>query len=207
MRYLSRVFAVAALATASASCGDVAREGRAPVYLVIDQLLGIRGAASAGTPSATLISDVVTNVTSPSPCSALTPCPTIFSDNGTVTLRAPLKDVVTQTTPSAPTSNNEVTITRYHVQYIRADGRNTEGVDVPYAFDGASTGTVQANGTLILGFELVRHAAKMEAPLVTLGPGVLSTMAKVTFYGTDRVGHEISVTGFIQVDFGNFGDI
>jgi len=28
----------------------------------------------------------------------------------------------------------------------------------------------------------------------------------VTFYGTDRVGNDISVTGSIQVDFGNFGD-
>jgi hypothetical protein len=29
----------------------------------------------------------------------------------------------------------------------------------------------------------------------------------VTFYGKDRVGNDVSVTGQIQINFGNFGDI
>ena len=69
---------------------------------------------------------------------------------------------------TSPTTNSEVTINRYHVNYRRADGRNTPGVDVPYAFDGAVTGTT-SGGQLELGFELVRHVAKMESPLVELG--------------------------------------
>jgi hypothetical protein len=28
----------------------------------------------------------------------------------------------------------------------------------------------------------------------------------VTFYGHDQAGNEVSATGSIQVDFGNFGD-
>ena len=208
MQRLTRCFGVAALAAASVSCGSVVREGRSPVYLVIDSLLGIRGAVTSGTPASNLVSDVITNVISPEPCSSASPCPTFFLDSGTVTLRAPLKDVVSATTPAAPTTNNEVTITRYHVQYTRTDGRNTQGVDVPYAFDGATTGTVPANGSVTLGFVLVRNSAKQESPLIQLqvNPGILTTIAKVTFYGKDRVGHDISVTGQIQIDFGNFGD-
>jgi hypothetical protein len=54
----------------------------------------------------------------------------------------------------------------------------------------------------------VRHAAKEESPLVQLqsSPTIITTIAEVTFYGTDRVGNDVSVTGSIQVDFGNFGD-
>ena len=31
-------------------------------------------------------------------------------------------------------------------------------------------------------------------------------IARVTFYGADRVGNAIQATGQIQVEFGNFGD-
>jgi hypothetical protein len=101
-----------------------------------------------------------------------------------------------------------VTITRVHVEYVRADGRNTPGVDVPYPFDGATTGTVPASGTVTLGFELVRNTAKMESPLVQLKSSgiIITTVANCTFYGKDQVGNDISATGSIQIDFGNFGD-
>ena len=63
-------------------------------------------------------------------------------------------------------------------------------------------------GTLSLGFELVRHVAKQESPLVQLvtSPTIISTIADITFYGADRVGNEVQVTGSILIDFGNFGD-
>ena len=77
-----------------------------------------------------------------------------------------LKDPGTAAAPSTPTEVNAITITRYHVEYIRADGRNTPGVDVPYGFDGAVTVTVSATTTF--GFQLVRVVAKEESPLVQL---------------------------------------
>jgi len=208
MRNSIRLIGLAALAAATVSCGDVVRQGSSPVFLVIDQLQGIRGAVSAGAPSSTLTSDVITNVTTPDPCTTASPCPTIFGDTGQAVLRAPLKDIGA-TTSLSPTSNNEVTINRVHVEYIRADGRNTQGVDVPYAIDSAITGTIQAGGTLTTGFELVRNVAKRESPLVQLksGNNILSIIARVTFYGVDRVGNAIQVTGQIQIEFGNFGDI
>ena len=47
---------------------------------------------------------------------------------------------------------NAITITQYHVEYVRSDGRNTPGVDVPYAFDSAVGATV--TGTATVGFTL-----------------------------------------------------
>jgi hypothetical protein len=175
---------------------------------VIDSLQARRGGGSSTTLGVPLISDVLTMVTSPAPCSATSPCPTVFNDIGQVVLRSVPKDIGNEIAPATPSSNNEITITRFRVVYRRADGRNTPGVDVPYAFDGAATGTVPPSGSLALSFEIVRHAAKMEAPLAALvfNPTIITTIAEVTFYGQDRVGNEISVSGLIQIDFGNFGD-
>jgi hypothetical protein len=108
----------------------------------------------------------------------------------------------------APSANNVVTLNRYHVAYRRADGRNTPGVDVPYPFDGAITLSVAGGGAATGTFEIVRHVAKLETPLVQLQSNgtVISTLADVTFYGTDRVGNDVNVTGSIQINFGNFAD-
>jgi hypothetical protein len=37
-------------------------------------------------------------------------------------------------------------------------------------------------------------------------PVFLTTLAEVTFYGRDQVGNDVSVTGLIQINFGNFSD-
>jgi hypothetical protein len=207
MQRLTRVVVLAALAAATASCGDVVRQGRSPVFLVIDRLEASRGGRTTGEFVGTLFSDVITNVTTPEPCAATNPCPTVFGDSGRVTLRIVPKDIGSPT-PTVPTSNNEVTITRYRVVYKRADGRKAEGVDVPYSFDSAVTGTVPSGGTLSLAFLLVRVVAKQEAPLVQLqnSPTFLDTIAELSFYGKDRVGNDVSVTGSILIEFGNFGD-
>lgn len=204
---LKRLLLFVALMASTVSCGDVSRQGRSPVFLVIDTLQAAKG-AEPGEFFAFLFSDVLTNVTEPAPCSETSPCPTYFSDVGRATFRLVPKDIGSPTVPTVPTTNNEVTINRYRVTYRRADGRNTPGVDVPYGFDGAATGTVPAGATLTLGFELVRHVAKREPPLAQLvnNSTIITTIADVTFFGQDRVGNEISVTGSLQIDFGNFGD-
>lgn len=187
---------------ATSACGDVVRQGRSPVFLVIDSLQAAPGnrPTALGNP---LISDVITNVITPAPCSTATPCPTVFNDLGSVGFRLAPKYVGV-----APTTNNQVTITRYHVGYRRADGRNTPGVDVPYGFDGAITGTVPPSGTATFGFELVRSVAKSEPPLLQLAFNfvLINAIADITFYGRDQVGNDISVSGSISVEFGNFGD-
>jgi len=122
-------------------------------------------------------------------------------------LRIAFKDV---TNPNAPTTNNHVTVNRYRVEFRRTDGRNRQGVDVPYAFEGASTFTVTEQATEGF-FVLVRPQAKLEAPLMTLrggdGGGVLiSTLADVTFWGRDQTGTEVSVKGTISVNFADWAD-
>jgi hypothetical protein len=206
MRILKQFLVGAAVIGGCTSCGDVVRDGRSPSYLVIDSMSGLRGAATVGTPASVLTSDVITNVTTPPPCTTNTPCPTIFGDAGQAIVHVALKDAGTQASPNSPSQMNAVTIDRYHVEYIRADGRNTPGVDVPYAFDGAVTTTISASTTF--GFELVRVAAKEETPLVQLrtSPTFLTVLARVTFYGHDQAGNQVNVTGMIQIDFGNFGD-
>jgi hypothetical protein len=210
MQRVKSYMLLAAVAASAASCGDVVRDGRSPVYLVIDQLTASRGAPTPGAYTGTLLSDVVTNVTTGGSCSTSSPCPTIFNDFGRVTLRMSPKDIgpqATATVPS-PSPNNEITVNRYRVVFQRSDGRNAPGVDVPYGFDGAATGTIPSGGTLTLDFELVRHIAKLEAPLVYLAANlnVISTIAEVTFYGRDQVGNEVNVTGHILINFANHGD-
>jgi hypothetical protein len=207
MRNLTRFLALAALVGATTSCGDVVRNGRSPVYLIIDSLQAAKGDSpqTFGNP---LNSDVITNVTTGGLCSLAKPCPTYFNDIGQVEMRTAPKDVTTSSSVAGPTTNNDVTITRYHVAYRRTDGRSTPGIDVPYSFDSSVTFTIPAGGSQKAAFEIVRHDAKLESPLVQLvnNPGVLNVMADVTFYGLDRVGNAISASGSIQIDFANFGD-
>jgi hypothetical protein len=185
----------AALVAGSLSCGDAVRDSRSPVFLALDSL-------TDASLVSLLQSDVQKLVTAPAPCTIANPCPTIFADLGLATFRIVPKDIVGL---ASPTTNNEVTITRYHVSYRRTDGRNVQGVDIPYAFDGVLTAAVPGPS---MRFELVRIVAKGESPLVQLvnSRSVITTIADVTFYGTDRVGNAVSATGSIQIDFGNFGD-
>ncbi len=177
---------VLSAAVAAASCGDVVRQGRAPVFLVIDSIESENGGF--------LLSDVLSDEGS------------IFNDTVSVTLRVVPKNVTPSLSGLAPSSNNDITINRYRITYRRADGRNTPGVDVPFGFDGAATLTIPINGSAEVDIEMVRHIAKAESPLVQLSsnPVVINTITEVTLYGRDQVGNDVSVTGYIQVNFGNF---
>ena len=206
MQRLFPYLAIVALVATNVSCGKVAREGRGSSFLVIDSLLGIRGAATAGTPRSTLTSDVITNIITPLPCSAVAPCPTVFGDSGQATMHIVMKDSGSAA-PTTPTPLQNITLTRYRVEYTRADGRNTPGVDVPHPFDGAITVTITP-GSTTFGFSLVRMQGKSEPPLLLLRNGVdaITQLATVTFYGSDQTGADVSIVGTIQIDFGNFGD-
>jgi len=203
-RNTKHLTALALLVGTTMACGDVVRQGQSPVSLVVNSLTAGQGRTSGSTVfSGLLLSDVITNVTAPPPCSVTSPCQTYFDDIGQITIGSAMKDISV-----APSANNVVTFSRYHVTYHRSDGRDTPGVDVPYAFDGALTLTVPGGGVATGTFEIVRHVAKLETPLVQLQTNavVITTLAEVTLYGTDRVGNDVSVTGSIQINFGNFAD-
>ena len=200
--------AVAAAIVATTGCGEAVRTGRAPVVLVVNRLEGASGAAAA-TFSSVLHSDVETLVQR-SVAGAQAAVPTVFPDPGQAEVRLVLKDIGQPGSPSAPTDNNAVTISRYRVAYRRTDGLGVPGVDVPYAFEGAVTVTVDGSGPAVFGLELVRVQAKQEPPLRNLrgGGGAvgISTIADVTFYGHDIVGHEVSAVGALSVVFADWPD-
>jgi len=189
------------------SCGEVARQGRGPALLVIDSLEAASG-AEPDTLSGFLLSDVQTLVEQTID-GQLVMVPSIFNDIGEVTLRIVMKDQGTGGLGVSPSDLNAVTLRRYRIVYRRADGRNTPGVDVPFPVDGGLTGTITATPSTV-GFEMVRHQAKLEQPLrslVSLGGRLfISTIAEITFYGSDLAGNEVQATGSISVSFGDYAD-
>ena len=192
-----RLAVAGVLGLVSVSCGTQAREGTSSSYLIIKVLEGASG-VDPGTFGTMVASDVIT---------LKDDVFTFFSDPGRVTFSLALKDPGPSSSPVTPTQNNAITVNRYRVRYIRSDGHNIQGVDVPYAFDDAFTVTV-GGGDTTAGFTIVRNQAKQEAPLAALqlNPIVVSTIAEVTFYGHDQTGREVIVVGNIGVSFANFGD-
>ena len=97
---------------------------------------------------------------------------------------------------------------RYHVTFIRSDGRNNPGVDVPYAFDGGFTTTVGGDEPTARS-RIVRNIAKQEAPLRALdGPTASSSRPspRSRSTGTTRPAARSARLGDAsRVDFGNFG--
>ena len=206
MQTMKLVKAVALLAAlAGSACGDLSTGGRSPSRVVISTLQGASGAQPEGM-GGTLRSDVQTLVDRTIGGQTVR-VPTIFNDIGEVTMRIVLRDPGISGT-AAPTDVNQVTFSRYRVVYRRNDGRAVEGVDVPYGFDSGLTFTVPADGSITVGFDLVRHSAKEEAPLRALvsSPNFLATIAEVTFYGKDLAGNDVVVSGSMGITFGDFGD-
>jgi hypothetical protein len=184
-----------------AGCGDVS-QGPSSTLVRIEFLEGASG-ASPDKFGGTLLSDVTTIVKK-----GAVDVPTIFNDVARVTMAMTLKDPGSSGVTNIPNDLNIVTFTHYRVVYRRTDGRNVQGVDVPFAFDSGLTFSVSPAGTVQVGFEIVRHTAKEEAPLKALASSgaIISTIADVTFYGTDQAGKNVIVTGFIGINFGDFGD-
>ena len=169
-------------------CSDMVRTGQASSYLVMTTLQGAPG--TSGTFGPVLQSDVRSDTGG------------IAQDAGQAAFQLQMKDV----DGLAPSPNNAITLTQYHVEYVRSDGHNVPGQDVPFPFDGGVTLTVTDSGST--GFTLVRVQAKLEAPLKALAGGggalAISTIAKVTFFGHDQTGREVTVTGNIAVDFADW---
>jgi hypothetical protein len=182
--------------------------GESSAYAVIDQIEAASGVRPTEF-SETLASDVRTfvkkNIEGQQVCT-----PTIVQDPGRASFHVQLKDPGTTEAPTVPSSANTITLTRYHVEYRRADGRNAPGVDVPYGFDGAMTLSLVGANASIGEWTIVRVQAKEEAPLKALigggGARTISTIAEVTFYGADTAGRAIAVKGYIDVDFSDWAD-
>ena len=177
-------FAMVSMLVGASSCSEMVRTGDASSFLVINTLSG-------GPQNDTTVESDVQGDTG-----------TVFTDVGQAVLQLQMRDVG----GPGPSPNNAITLTQYRVEYIRSDGRNTPGVDVPFPFSSGLTATV--SGTQTVGFTLVRVQAKEEAPLRALrgggGASVISTVARITFFGHDQTGREVSVTGNLDVTFADW---
>ena len=105
---------------------------------------------------------------------------------------------------------HDFTVERYEIHYFRSDGRNQEGVDVPFAITGnVSQEVIEENAANLL-VEVVRRQAKLEPPLLNLvsGGAIIVTMfAEITLHARTTTGQITnSVSGRLQIDFANFGD-
>lgn len=183
-------------------CTSAQLDGQASSYVIIDNIQCANGADPTEM-AGTCDSDVQTLVDQKVGDETVKVI-TYFEDPGSVAFRLGMKN------PSLePSPTNFITITRYRVEYVRADGRRTPGVDVPYPFDGAITVTVR-DTPVAHGFSLVRMQSKLENPLRPLagfgGSIAIATLAEVTFFGTDQAGREVSVMGRVGVTFADWGD-
>jgi hypothetical protein len=189
------------LSILTAGCGNVS-QGPSDTLVRIT-LLEASSGAQPDKFGGTLNSDVITVVKRNA-----VDTPTTFDDFARVTIAMTLKDPGAPGIANKPSDLNTVTFTHYRVTYMRTDGHNVPGVDVPFGFDSGLTFSANPDGTVQVSFELVRHAAKDDAPLRALQVSglIISTIADVTFYGKDQAGNNVSVTGSIGINFGDFGD-
>ena len=190
-----------ALSLGTSGCG-VVQQGRAPAVVRIDELTASAGGSTAGF-TGYLHSDVVTNVTVNTVVTA-----TRFNDSGRVTLSMVLRDPGIPGQSVTPSELNTITITHYRVVFRRTDGRNVQGVDVPFAFDSGMTMSIPASGSIQQTFDIVRVSAKFDPPLLALASNgqTLDCIADVTFYGKDQHNNDVAATGSIGVTFANYGD-
>ena len=191
VRFAKGVLAATICGLSITSCADLARTGSGPSYLIMDAVQAAAGGGTA-TLASSLDSDVLTNGIA-------------FLDRGQASIRVEMKNALSTTAPSPLSA---ITLNRYRVRFRRTDGQNREGIDVPFGFDGGTTVTIRAGSSGVVAFDLVRPQAKLEAPLRNLvGRGgllIISAIAEVTFYGSDQAGNEVSVSGTIDVRFGDF---
>jgi hypothetical protein len=186
---------VALVASLASGCGEVARNGRSPVTVVVE-MLEVASGAEPSEMGGTLRSDVVTLIDRPDDQGG--DYYSTYNDIAEVRMRLLLRDPGIPGVGASPSAMNAVTFNRYRVSYRRADGRNTPGVDVPYPFDSAVTFTVTGDTASGTSFDIVRHTAKSSV--------IISTIADVTFYGRDQAGNEVMTTASVGIFFGNFAD-
>jgi hypothetical protein len=193
-----RILVVLPLILTFFCCNPIENETKSASRLVVESL---EGTDIEGSEANYLQSDVLYE-DSDDPTST-----TIYADSANVAFRAELLDPDSITGPSYL---NDITVTRYVVTYTRSDGKNTEGVDVPYSFEGSLTTQVAIGSSTSASFIIVREVAKNEPPLVDLvfgtEEGVIQTTARVDFYGHDQANRNVQATGYLTIFFANYAN-
>jgi hypothetical protein len=174
------------------ACNPLEDDSKSSSFIIIES---ITGTDLAGKTASFLQSDVV-----------LTDL-TVVADVATATLRASLLDPAPILKPS---QYNDIILDRYIVSYSRVDGKNRQGVDVPYSFEGSLSQILKIGTGVTLSFVVVREVAKLESPLIDLvqnrAEGVIEATAKIEFYGHDLVNNKVTATGYLTIFFANYAD-
>ena len=179
--------------------GCVARENDSTSgsFLVITSLTGNDLAGKPG--STTVFSDVSL-------------AGSIVNDSGVASITTLTYNPLEDSDEHDITFYMNVIVDQIDVEFMRTDGRNVEGVDVPYRFTQPMNMLVPVDEIIQVPFILIRHAAKLEAPLFALREVgsqaiVLQLVAKVTVHGKDLGGHRVApVSSYVSVWCANFAD-
>jgi hypothetical protein len=179
-----------------ASCVAKENDSTSESFLVINSLTGNDIDGNPG--STTVFSDVLTNSS-------------IINDNGVANVTTRTYNPTPDSIEHDITYYSNVIVDQIDVEFQRTDGRNVEGVDVPYRFTQPMNMLVEVDVSQEIPFVLIRHVAKLEAPLFALRTAsqgfILQLVAKVTLHGKDLGGHRIApVSGYISVWCANFAD-
>jgi hypothetical protein len=147
----------------------------------------------------------------------------IFNDDVSVVVNAFRKN---NNQGLSVTAVEHIYLERYEVRYFRTDGRNQQGVDVPFGISGPLGNvrfhTVNAGEEVeaTIPITIVRHQAKSEPPLRNLrfgsttdtgtfeisGAIVMTTIAEITIHGRTVQGDALVAVGRVEVSFANFAD-
>jgi len=180
-----------------AACNPIENKTQSASLLVVESIMG---SDIDGIDADFLQSDVVLT-------NSVTGAQSWRADSANVTLSASMLDP----DPLFGTSQyNDIQVTRYVVTYIRSDGKNIQGLDVPYSFEGGLSVLVRIGQLANVRFVIVREVAKQEAPLLSLYQAyqgdVLNVTARVDFYGHDLANKNVKATGFLPIYFANYAD-
>ena len=210
MRTSIRLFGLAALTAATVSCGDVVRQGSSPVFLVIDQLAGQRGATTLGAPSNPLdlrrdhqrhVAGAVLGRRRRARRSSATAARSRCARRSRTS--APRwRSRRPRTTRSRSTA--------YHVEYIaRRRPQHARASTCRSRSTARSPARSRRAARCTLGFELVRNVAKQESPLVQLAHQQQlhhGDRRRDVLRRRPRRQRRSRPPGQIQIEFGNFGD-
>jgi hypothetical protein len=185
------------LAAAAAGCTpDYGEESEAPVLIRVSNIVAEGGGGAAGSSGigSVLNSDVAVEGS-------------IFNDNATLTV----ENIAKNQNPNTQFARlNDVILERYEVRYTRSDGRDQEGVDVPFRIAGPLAVMVPLAGDAQVPITIVRHQAKAESPLRNLmnggGAQVLTTVARITIHGRTVSGRAVMTETALQITFADFAD-
>jgi len=174
------------------ACNPLEDESKSSSFIIVES---ITGQDAEGNTANFLQSDVVLSDS------------TVVADIANATLQAALLDPA----PILDTSQyNDIILDRYIVSYSRVDGKNRQGVDVPYSFEGSLSQILRIDTSTTISFVVVREVAKLEAPLFDLiqnrAEGVIEAIAKIEFYGHDLVNNKVTATGSLTIFFANYAD-